>query len=169
MQHFSRLLRLCFAATVALGALTAQGADDPFQRIKKLEGTWFAVDARGQVTNQIVSIFRVTANGHSVEEIMFPGSDNEMINMYFRDVDDVLMTHYCAGGNQPTLRLVATPKPGVVQLEYANISNMISMNDEHMHEGQYQWVDEDHLKTEWRSFKDGRYLSTSRFEMVRRK
>lgn len=161
--------RLALLIVLALASAATHAADDPFLLVKKLEGTWFAVDANGQVTDQVASVFRVTSNGHSVEEIMFPGSPNEMVNMYYRDGDDVLVTHYCAGGNQPTLRLVATPKAGVVQLEYANISNMITMDDEHMHEGQYQWLGPDRLKTEWRSFKAGRLSDTTRLEMVRQR
>ncbi len=169
MESLLRLCRPGLLAAVLLGAVAAQAADDPFQRIRKLEGTWFVVDEKGVVTDQIASIFRVTANGHSVQEIMFPGTQNEMVNMYYRDVDDVRMTHYCAGGNQPIMRLLATPKPGVVQLEYFDITNMITIDDEHMHEGQYQWVSDDRLKTEWRSFRDGRHSATARFEMVRRR
>ncbi len=159
--------------TVAMLAATAARAvaadEDPFQRIKKLEGVWVAIDEKGETTNQVVSIFHVTANGHTVQEIMFPGAANEMINMYYRDGDSVRVTHYCAGGNQPTMRLVPTPKAGVVQLEFVDITNMITMDDEHMHEGEFRWLGDDRLRTEWRAFRNGRYLQTSRFEMVRRK
>ena len=157
------------ALALVLAATVARADDDPLARIKKLEGAWLAVDAKGRVTDQVVSVFRVTSNGHSVQEIMFPGTSQEMVNMYYRDVEEVRLTHYCAGGNQPTMRLVATPKPGVVQLEFVDITNMATMNDEHMHEGQYQWVDDNHLKTEWRSFKDGRLSDTTRIEMVRKR
>ena len=95
-------------------------------------------------------------------------TEHEMVNMYYRHGDEVRVTHYCAGGNQPTMRLVPTPKPGILQLEFVGITNMITFDDEHMHEGQYQWVSDDRLKTEWRSFKDGRYQESSRFEMARR-
>lgn len=74
---------------------------------------------------------------------------------------------HIAPGNQPRMKLVATPKPGVMQLEFVDITNMVTMNDEHMHEGQYQWVDDNRLRTEWHSFRNGRYTETMRFEMVR--
>lgn len=157
------------AFMLAIAAAAARADDDPLARIKKLEGAWLAVDDKGQVTDQVASVFRVTSNGHAVQEIMFPGTDHEMVNMYYRDVDEVRLTHYCAGGNQPTMRLVPTKKPGVVQLEFVDITNMATMNDEHMHEGQYQWVDDDHLKTEWRSFSNGRLGDTARFDMVRKR
>lgn len=169
MKIMTLIVHATLLAAIALFSAGTRADDDAFTRIKKLEGTWLAVDEKGAVTDQIASVFRVTSNGHSVEEIMFPGTEHEMVNMYYRDVDDVEMTHYCAGGNQPTLRLLQTPKPDVIQLEFVEISNRVTMNDEHMHEGQYQWVDDNHLKTEWRSFKDGRSSDTARFEMVRRK
>lgn len=167
MQASARLTCTAFLAVIALGANLARAEDDAFHRIRRLEGTWHAVDAQGRPTEQVTSIFRVTANGHAVQEIMFPGTANEMVNMYYRDVEQVRMTHYCAGGNQPTMQLLAGDRPDVVRLVFEDITNMVTADDEHMHEGQYQWLDEDHLKTEWRSFRNGRYLDTMRFEMVR--
>jgi hypothetical protein len=169
MPDVVRFARLALVAALLAGARGAWADEDAFLRIKKMEGAWVAVDEKGQVTDQVVSVFRVTANGHSVEEIMFPGTAREMVNMYYRDGDEVRLTHYCAGGNQPTLRLVPTPGSNVLQLEFVDITNMITIDDEHMHEGQYQWVDENHLRTEWRAFRSGRYYDTSKFEMVRRR
>lgn len=167
MGTLLRPARLALLTAACLGALAARAADDPFQRIRRLEGTWLAVDAQGQATAQVASVFRVTANGHAVQEIMFPGTVNEMVNMYHRDADRVLVTHYCAGGNQPTLRVVPTADPDLVQLEFDDITNMLTIDDEHMHEGSIRWLGDDRLKTEWRSFRDGRALETARFEMVR--
>lgn len=153
----------------AFGPGAARADEDPLARIRGLAGTWLAVDASGRPTDQVASVFRVTANGHSVEEVMFPGTDHEMVNMYYRDVDEVHMTHYCAGGNQPVLRLVPGREPGVLELQFLDISNMVTMNDEHMHEARYQWLGEDRLRIEWRTFRDGRFLDASRIEMLRRK
>ena len=33
---------------MVLGAVAARAADDPFQRIRKLEGTWLGVDDKGR-------------------------------------------------------------------------------------------------------------------------
>ena len=116
-----------------------------FSASKQLEGIWYAVDAQGRATAQVASVFRITANGHSVQEIMHPGTAHEMVNMYYRDGDDVRLTHYCAGGNQPTLRLVPAGKPDVYNLEFVDITNMLTIDDEHMHEGRYEWLGEDRL------------------------
>jgi hypothetical protein len=169
MTGVTLVSRALVLAAMLSCASAAMAEDDPFQRIKRLEGTWLAVGDKGEVTEQVVSVFRVTSNGHTVEEVMFPGTASEMVNMYYRDGNDVRMTHYCAGGNQPTLRLLQTPKPDVLQLEFHDITNMLTIDDEHMHEAQYQWVDDNHLRTEWRSFRNGRYLETAKFDMVRRR
>lgn len=155
-------------AAMAVWAAPAHANEDLYERIRRLEGVWLAVDARGVATTQVVSVFHVTANGHSVQEIMFPGTPQEMVNMYHRDGDDVRMTHYCSGGNQSMLRLLATPRPDVVQLEFAGITNAASFDDEHMHEAEFRWLGADRLQTTWRTFRDGRLLETSTLEMVRR-
>lgn len=169
MRPVPTTLRFALLAVLCIGAAGVRADDDPFHRIRRLEGTWLAVDAQGRATDQVVSVFRVTANGHAVQEVMFPGTANEMVNMYYRDVDRVLLTHYCAGGNQPTMRLQPAADPNVVELVFEDITNMATIDDEHMHEGRLQWLGEDRLKTEWRSFKDGKYLETARFEMVRQR
>jgi hypothetical protein len=161
--------RLVLATILVLAASGARTADDPLVRVRQMAGTWLVVDEKGAVTDQVASVFRVTSNGHSVEETMFPGTEHEMVNMYYRDQDEVRMTHYCAGGNQPTVRLLQAPKADVVQLEFVGATNLESTDQEHMHEGQYQWLGPDRVRTEWRSFKDGRPIATQRFEMVRRR
>lgn len=160
---------VAIATAVAAAGGPALASDDVFTRIKNLEGVWVAVDEKGQATDKVSSIFKVTSAGNSVQEIMFPGTSEEMVNMYYRDGENVRMTHYCAGGNQPTVKLVSSTRPGIVELEFVDVTNLASMNGEHMHQGQYQWVDDNHLKTEWRSFKDGKPSDVTRFDMVRRK
>ncbi len=159
----------CFTALCAallLGS-ASWAAEDPLVRVKKLAGTWHAVGEKGEVLDQVVATFKVTSNGHSVIETMFPGTVNEMINVYYRDVDHVLMTHHCAGGNQPILKLVPTPNADIIALEFVDITNMVTMDDEHMHEGKMQWLGANRLKTEWRTFQRGRYTGSNYFEMVR--
>ena len=53
-------------------------------------------------------VFHVTAANSVVIETMFPGSDHEMVNTYHIDGDNLVMTHYCAMGNQPHLKLVGS-------------------------------------------------------------
>src|SRR3954447_19979613 len=79
-----------------------------FETMKKLAGTWLAADEDGKPTDQVTSIIRVTAGGSAVHETLFPGQPHEMVSIYTVEGPDLVMTHYCALGNQP--RLKAEPK-----------------------------------------------------------
>src|SRR6267142_369137 len=75
------------------------------ERHKLLEGAWVAADKDGKPTEQVVSVFKVTAAGTTVHETIFPGTGHEMVSMYHPDGKDLIMTHYCALGNQPRMKL----------------------------------------------------------------
>ena len=115
MRHtLSALIILVLAAGVAHAA-PADGvsAQDAFAKLQTLAGTWSGsaagegaeAEAEAEMAGKVVHDFRVSAAGTVVMETMGPGSDHEMINMYHLDGEDLVLTHYCAGGNQPTMRL----------------------------------------------------------------
>lgn len=169
-----RVIGTALAAITGTLLLAAPGSGraadaDIFQRLKALQGEWVSLDEAGKPTSQVMSSFRVTSAGHSIREIMFPGSEEEMLNVYYRDGDTVQMTHFCAGGNQPRMMLMKTQQEGVLRLQFIDVTNLQTANDEHMHEGVMTWVSPDHLKVEWRAYKNGKYSDSTRFEMVRRK
>lgn len=77
--------------------------DPLFDAVAGLEGRWQLVD-EGMPG---VIEYAVTAGGHSVREVMFPGEPHEMVNMYSLDGNSLVMTHYCAAGNQPRMRALS--------------------------------------------------------------
>jgi hypothetical protein len=72
-----------------------------FNTVSALEGTWQRTDPSGAIS---LTEFAVSSGGTVVQETMFPGTEHEMRNMYSLDGNALVMTHYCAGGNQPTMR-----------------------------------------------------------------
>jgi hypothetical protein len=79
-----------------------------------------------------------------------------MINMYHLDGDDLMLTHYCAGGNQPSLRLAADQSsPETMVFEFAGGTNLDPAVDEHIHGAQITMVDNDHVTSAWSGYKDG--------------
>ena len=50
-------------------------------------------------------LVRTTGGGSAVTETLFPGTAHEMMSVYHMDGDDLVLTHYCAGGNQPRMML----------------------------------------------------------------
>ena len=120
---------------VAVTGITAQAAITPeqaFNAIKSLQGDWRGPAAmKGMPPSR--SVFRVTAGGSAVEETIFPGSPMEMISVYHMDKGDLLMTHYCALGNQPRMKLNAKKSsPRELVFDFDGGTNFNPRRDKHM-------------------------------------
>lgn len=83
-----------------------------FEKLKTLAGTWQMEnpEKKGEWNDAIT--FSVTSGGNVVREIMFAGAPHEMTNTYHLDGDSIVVTHYCAVGNQPTMRAGAANQFG---------------------------------------------------------
>ncbi len=102
--------------------------------------------AAGEVTHEIV----VSAAGTVVMETMQPGTDHEMINMYHLDGDELVLTHYCAGGNQPRMRLDrAVSSAERLVFEFAGGTNLDPAVDEHIHEAEVAITGKDRIDSRW--------------------
>ena len=116
------------------------------ERMKKLAGTWVAADTAGKPTEQVVSVIKVTAAGSAVQETLFPGQPHEMVSLYHLDGADLVMSHYCALGNQPRLKADPKSAPNQIHFQFAGGSNLDPTKDMHMHEGTITFVDDDHIE-----------------------
>lgn len=141
------------------------------ERLKKLTGEWLATDKDGKPTAQVVAAYKVTAAGSAVHETIFPGAAHEMVTVYHLDGKDLVLTHYCALGNQP--RLKADPKSPANQLRFQFVggSNLNPDKDMHMHEGTITFVDDDHIEWSWVAYKDGKPVEDHKVnvKLVRKK
>jgi hypothetical protein len=153
MQRFL----VCGLVLIALGAAT-RGDDKPapgkapaathpgLERLKKLAGTWVAADKDGKPTDQVVSVIKVTGAGSAVHETLFPGQPMEMVSIYHLDGADLVMTHYCALGNQPRMKADPKSPANQIQFKFAGGTNLDPAKDMHMHEGTLTFVDDDHIE-----------------------
>ena len=143
--------------------------------IKKLEGTWMTKGPDG--TDIVASVYQVTASGSAVREIMFPGSSHEMTNMYHLDrigkdhAHEVMMvTHYCAVGNQPRMQCVKESAPGVFVFEFRDVTNLRADDEGYMGALTLTITDADHAVQEWTHYKDGKvHGEKARFELTRKR
>src|SRR5579883_3440161 len=85
-----------------------------FESLKKLAGDWVQIGKDGKPAGPVVSSIRVTSAGTAVEETLFPGTAHEMVTMYHLDGGELVLTHYCALGNQPHMRLTPESKADVL-------------------------------------------------------
>lgn len=122
---------------------------DAFYRIKELEGTW-----KGEpnpVSGRVARVdYRLTAAGHTVLATMMPGSQDEMINMFFMEGDDLYLTHYCSGGNQP--QMIFDPEASTADHYHFKFSggNNVGGEDAYIEAADLHFV-ADGLKEDWHS------------------
>ena len=120
--------------------------------ISKLIGDWEMADENG--AKQHASTFALTSAGSAVREIMFPGQDHEMTNLYHMDGDQLVITHYCASGNQP--RMVAsqprrTAEGIVFHFAFDSVSNLRESHDHYMGDMTLTISDAGDIRQDWRS------------------
>ena len=91
-----------------------------------------------------------------------------MLTLYHQDGDALLLTHYCAAGNQPRMICHPGAKPDQFVFEFLDATNMKSLQDHHMHSVTITIIDDHHLRAEWQAYRDGKPLKATRFDLVRK-
>lgn len=156
-------------AALAIGAASvlAYAADTTAARFDKLEalaGDWTKSGGDGSVA----ATYRVTAGGSAVLETLHPGAADEMVTIYTVDRGDVVMTHYCAVGNQPHMKAVRGGGANAIDFKFDGGGNIKSPNDGHMHEATFAFKDADHVVSTWQFYKDGKPGEKAEFNLVRK-
>lgn len=135
-------------------------------RIKSLAGEWEAPDEKGQ--SRVATIYTVTSAGSAVREVMLPGTGHEMTNMYTMNGGDLVMTHYCAMGNQPHL-VAHSAGPDRITMKMDSVGNFTAPDDMYMGELTIVFVDDNHIRQEWRSYQSGKLSEhEANFDLTRR-
>lgn len=169
--------RAVFSMVCSLGLLvvaSARAADEPgidakaaFERVKSLAGEWKTEPKEGGHHEGKV-VYRVTSNGFTVMQTQFPGSDHEMVSMYHVDGDNLLLTHYCAVGNQPRLKLdKKASTPNELKFVFDGGTNLNADKDMHIHGLRTVIKDKGHVEEEWDAYQEGKKIATEKFTMSR--
>lgn len=119
-------------------------------RVKSLAGEWESKDEQGNWN--VTNIYTVSSNGSAVREVMFPGTSHEMTNMYTMDGPSLVVTHYCAMGNQPKMRCTAATA-NTIPFEFDTVSNLRSSDEMYMGSLTLVFVDNNTLQQQWKSYK----------------
>lgn len=135
------------------------------EKFKALAGEWVSVED----PKTVVATYRVTAAGSAVVETLFPGGNHEMVTIYTRDGDTLLLTHYCAMANQPRMRCKPAADATTFKFDFDSGTNM-KPTDSHMHECTITPT-ADSIKSQWTLYADGKPNSdhTAKFDLVRKK
>ena len=89
--------------------------------------------------------------------------------MYHLDGNDLVLTHYCAMGNQPRMRLVQASGTDPVELRFEFIggSNIDPAKDVHMHAGTLILRGDDRLEADWAVYDKGQQTGANKFFLDR--
>jgi len=161
------LTMVAWAASLSLSfsadGLSPQAALD---KLKGLAGRWEgSVDTPDGPAGVVE--YRVTAAGKTVMEILFPGSEYEMVSVYYLDGDQLMAKHFCAMGNQPEMKLdPEASSENELHFAFTGGTNVDPVKDNHMHGGKIA-IRGDRLENEWMVFASGKQEGKNRFYLSR--
>ncbi len=163
---FPSLLAACLASCASTeGAARPIDGTPHFDQMTAMVGEWHRVD--GESEDGPVMIFELAANGTAVVERLFPGMEKEMVTMYYMDGDQLMLTHYCALGNQPSM--VATGgDESLIEFDFNGASNLGSLDEMHMHQHVVAFLGEDRVDATWVLWDGGEEAERRLFPVERR-
>ncbi|MBI5367270.1 MAG: hypothetical protein HZA54_09550 [Planctomycetes bacterium] len=140
-----------------------------FEQLKKLVGEWAGESTMsgGPVDRGLVT-YRLTSGGSALVETFFAGSDHEMLTVYTVDQGNLVLTHYCALGNQPHMKAAVQTDPKVILFTCTGAGgNMASENERHMHALTITWTDADCVSAVWTVHVNGEPAGDEMFNLTR--
>jgi hypothetical protein len=156
----------------AKSGVDAKGA---FARLKTLKGTWksqIKSDDQSPEHKELAKhdameppvVYKLTGAGSAVVETQFPGTGHEMVSVYHLDRDDLRMTHYCAAGNQPRMKLDrAHSTPDQFIFVFDGGSNLDPEKDHHIHGLTITFLKDGKVSSAWEGYADGKTAGTTTF------
>ncbi len=139
------LLLASTASTPATGNEKAKSAA-AFEKLISLVGEWEGTSSAGTVK----ATYTLVSGGTALMERLQPGNEPEMITLYSLDGDHLLITHYCSGGNQPSMKTGPIMElNGTLSFRVFQVTGMKTPDEEHMTALVLTMPDKDHLTQEW--------------------
>jgi hypothetical protein len=120
--------------------------DAALARLKTLVGTWNGTTKDGQKGSVT---YRTISNGTCVEETLHTPDSVDMVSVYCPDREGVMMTHYCAGNNQPRMRTRDTGDGNRMAFTFVDVTNLTDPKAGHMKSLVMVFEGKDRLTQEW--------------------
>ncbi len=167
-----RVISVALLAIVASGCAGASGMQKSdsaiqFNTLEKMVGDWAMVGEDGKAMPGLALSSHYSAGGSAIVESIFPGADHEMTSVYYSGDGEVLMTHYCALGNAPNMRVEQGENENTWVFTCDGHGSNYKESDKHMHRGELTWIDENTFESSWSTMTDGELEEPFGFKMVR--
>jgi hypothetical protein len=139
-----------FFVVLALAAAAAQSAGQKsFDAVKLLAGNWQGKTSMG---GAVQVSYKSTAGGSAImSEIRseMNGESEDMVTMFHMDGDRLLLTHYCAAGNQPRMQASISPDGKTITFDFIDATNLATPDTGHMRRVVFTFTDGTHHSEEW--------------------
>jgi hypothetical protein len=157
MTSFGLVLGLA-SAVVAGEKATARPSPRPtsagFEKMKTLVGDWLGASAGEGHDAKVLVSYTLTSAGSAMMETL-ETEHGAMVTIYHPDGEAVMMTHYCAAGNQPRMRAKGNGEKELA-FSFVDATNLSSPEAMHMHDLKITFDDADHITQEWTTSAGGK-------------
>jgi hypothetical protein len=160
-----KALRIAACIMLFTTAVFAQSdAQKSFEQLKSLAGSWEGKNSMGQ---SVQVSYRMTAGGSALmSEIV--GHGETMITMINVDGPNrLLLTHYCAVGNQPRMQASASPDGKTITFNFLDATNLDNPQSGHMDHVVIALLGPDHHTEEWNFIDHGKGIKEF-FDLTRK-
>lgn len=139
-----------------------------FERLKALEGEWIDPDGIFGEKGAVAVTYRITGGGTTVVETFPVGTPAEMVTVYHKDGDDLVLTHYCSAGNQPRMR-AKTVSGNTLAFDFDGGTNIDPAVTSHMHSVKFEFLGPDEIRATWGNWEKGKPNHEGVYRVVRKK
>jgi len=154
------LAALALAATSAFAQTDAQKA---FNAIKNMPGTW---EGKAPDGSALRVDFKVTGGGSTVMSEIYGKED--MISMFHLDgANRLLLTHYCAAGNQPRMQASVSSDGKTITFNFVDATNLATPDAGRMQSMVLTLIDDNHHTEDWTFVDHGKEMKES-FDLRRK-
>jgi hypothetical protein len=152
----SQLLACMLFALTTL-SLAQTDAQKAFDAIKNMPGTWEQRMPDGKVLDVN---YEVVSGGSAVMSEIHAPKETMSSMIHLDGPNRLLMTHYCAVGNQPRMEATVSPDGKTITFTYVDATNLSAPDAGHMQRMVLTMIDENHHTEEWTFVDHGKELKS---------
>jgi len=154
---------LTFSAAIGLGASeptlpTPAPASAEFEGLKGLVGKWQGTVDIGKGPVDMTVQYRLLAGGTVLEERCFPGTQQEMVTMFYDKDGKLALTHYCLMGNRPGMTLKSADEK-TIKFAFDESCGINPAKESHMHALTLRFDDANTITTSCKAIMNGQEMA----------
>jgi hypothetical protein len=142
-----RTLRIAACILLFTTAVFAQSdAQKSFDEMKSLTGSWEGKNSQGE---PVQVTYRMTAGGSALMSEIVGHGENMISMINFDGPNRLLLTHYCAVGNQPRMQASAASDGKTITFNFLDATNLDNPQSGHMDHVVIAMLGPEHHTEEW--------------------